>query len=82
MTYAPKVDGFAHLTFPIHDLERAEQFYVGLLGATLVRRFDRETFLCFGPSGLTRRTPRIARCTWPSASTIHPSCTCFCSETA
>lgn len=42
---APVLDGFDHLTLPAHDLALAEQFYVGLLGAKLVRRFDRETFL-------------------------------------
>lgn len=45
----PLIDGFAHLTLPVHDLARAEAFYVGLLGATLVRRFDRETFLRLRP---------------------------------
>ncbi len=46
---APTLDGFGHITLPVHDLALAERFYVGLLGATLVRRFDRETFLRFRP---------------------------------
>lgn len=45
MPDAPFIDGFAHLTLPVGDLERAERFYVDLLGAKLLRRFDRETFL-------------------------------------
>ncbi|MDC0670615.1 VOC family protein [Nannocystis radixulma] len=46
---APAVEGFAHITLPIHDLEVAERFYVELLGAKLVRKFDRETFLRYRP---------------------------------
>ncbi|WP_224248223.1 VOC family protein [Hyalangium gracile] len=42
---APAVEGFAHITLPVHDLELAERFYVELLGAKRVRKFDRETFL-------------------------------------
>jgi catechol 2,3-dioxygenase-like lactoylglutathione lyase family enzyme len=42
---APFVDGFGHITLPIHDLVVAERFYVDLLGAKLVRRLDRETFV-------------------------------------
>lgn len=45
----PLLDGFAHLTLPVHSLEVAEQFYVSLLGAKLVRKFDRETFLRMRP---------------------------------
>lgn len=45
----PRIDGFAHVTLPIHDLDVAERFYVALLGATLVRRFDREAFLAHRP---------------------------------
>jgi catechol 2,3-dioxygenase-like lactoylglutathione lyase family enzyme len=30
-------------------LQKAEDFYVGLLGGELIRRFDRETFLKFRP---------------------------------
>lgn len=41
----PHVLGIAHLTLPIHDLDQAERFYVDLLGATLLRRMDRTTFL-------------------------------------
>lgn len=46
---APPIDGFGHLTAPVGDLQKAEAFYVTLLGARLVRRFDRETFLKFRP---------------------------------
>jgi catechol 2,3-dioxygenase-like lactoylglutathione lyase family enzyme len=49
MNTMPSVDAFAHLTLPVHDLDVAERFYVGLLGAKLVRRFDRETFLRVRP---------------------------------
>ena len=49
MDNAPVIDGFAHLTLPIHDLDVAERFYVGVLGAKLLRRFDRETFLRLRP---------------------------------
>lgn len=45
----PAVDGFGHVTLPIHDLDAAERFYVGLLGATLLRRMDREAFLRLRP---------------------------------
>ncbi len=48
-TKAPPLEGFHHITLPVHDLESAETFYVSLLGAELVRRFDRETFLRFRP---------------------------------
>lgn len=41
--------GVAHTTLPVDDLLRAEAFYVGLLGAELRRRFDRETFLRHQP---------------------------------
>ena len=46
---APPIDGFDHITLPAHDLDSAEEFYVGLLGASLVRKFDRDTFLRFRP---------------------------------
>lgn len=46
---APPIEGIDHLTLPIHDLAVAEAFYVGLLGARLVERFDRETFLRYRP---------------------------------
>ena len=42
---APPIDGFGHITLPVHDLVLAERFYVALLGARLVRSMDRETFL-------------------------------------
>src|ERR1043165_7271647 len=38
-----------HVTLPVHDLEAAERFYVGVLGATLLERFDAETFLRYRP---------------------------------
>jgi hypothetical protein len=38
-----------HLAIPVHDLEAAEAFYVGLLGCKLARRYeDRITFDFFG----------------------------------
>lgn len=46
---APPIDGFGHITLPVHDLALAERFYAGVLGASIVRRFDRETFLRFRP---------------------------------
>lgn len=46
---APPNEGFHHITLPVHDLEVAERFYVGLLGATLVRRMDRDAFLRVRP---------------------------------
>lgn len=46
---APRIEGVSHQTLPIGDLAVAEDFYVGLLGAELVRRFDRETFLRLRP---------------------------------
>ncbi|AGC45559.1 glutathione transferase [Myxococcus stipitatus DSM 14675] len=48
-TPAPRIAGFHHLTAPVDDLEVAERFYVGLLGAVLVRRLDRATFLRVRP---------------------------------
>lgn len=42
---APAIEGVSHLTLPIQDLAIAEAFYVSLLGATLLRRMDRETFV-------------------------------------
>lgn len=42
---APAIDNIAHVTLPVGDLAQAEAFYVDLLGAELIRRFDRETFL-------------------------------------
>ncbi|MCB9760137.1 MAG: VOC family protein [Alphaproteobacteria bacterium] len=49
MTNAPPIHGFSHITLPVGDLDVAERFYVGLLGATKLRRFDRETFLRYRP---------------------------------
>ena len=48
-TPAPPIEGFHHITLPVHDLDSAEQFYVSLLGATLLHKFDRETFLRIRP---------------------------------
>jgi catechol 2,3-dioxygenase-like lactoylglutathione lyase family enzyme len=48
-TAAPRLEGLDHITLPVHDLGPAEQFYVGLLGATMLRRFDRETFVRHRP---------------------------------
>lgn len=45
MTRAPFIDGFAHITLPIHDLDAAEAFYVDLLGAELVRKLDHAALL-------------------------------------
>lgn len=39
-----RVRGLDHITIPVRDLEVAERFYVGLLGAELVLRVD-EAFL-------------------------------------
>ena len=36
--------GIDHLTVPVHDMAKAERFYIGLLGATLLMRVD-EDFL-------------------------------------
>lgn len=44
-TQRPTLDSVAHVTIPVGDLDEAEAFYVSLLGAELIRRFDRETFL-------------------------------------
>lgn len=49
MTTTPFITGIHHLTLPVHDLAAAERFYVDLLGATCVRRLDRETFLRLRP---------------------------------
>jgi catechol 2,3-dioxygenase-like lactoylglutathione lyase family enzyme len=46
---APTIDTMAHATLPVADLEVAERFYVGILGATLVRKVDRECFLSTRP---------------------------------
>lgn len=44
MSTAKPPSAVSHLTLPVADLEQAERFYVELLGLTLVRRIDRETF--------------------------------------
>lgn len=49
ITPAPPLDGFHHITLPVHDLEAAERFYVGVLGARLVRKLDREAFSSVHP---------------------------------
>jgi catechol 2,3-dioxygenase-like lactoylglutathione lyase family enzyme len=46
---APAIDGFGHVTLPVFDLETAERFYVDLLGARLLRKFDRDTFVRLRP---------------------------------
>lgn len=46
---APPIEGIHHLTLPVHDLDEAERFYVGLLGARRLRRLDRATFLQHRP---------------------------------
>lgn len=38
-----------HVTLPILDMARAERFYVGVLGAELLERFDADTFLKYRP---------------------------------
>jgi len=46
---APRRLELDHITLPVADLQLAEAFYVDLLGARLVSRFDRETFLRLRP---------------------------------
>ena len=46
---APPIEGIHHLTLPVHDLDEAERFYVGLLGARRLRRLDRAAFLVHRP---------------------------------
>jgi len=46
---APPIDSLDHITLPVGDLPLAEEFYAGLLGATVIERFDRETFLRHRP---------------------------------
>jgi catechol 2,3-dioxygenase-like lactoylglutathione lyase family enzyme len=41
--------GIDHVTFPVLDLGVAERFYVGLLGADLLERFDASVFLKLRP---------------------------------
>lgn len=44
-----RITAIDHLTVPVHDLDAAQRFYVGVLGATLRERFDAETFLRYRP---------------------------------
>lgn len=50
---APPIEGFHHITLPAHDLDVAERFYVGLLGAELIRKLDREAFVRVRPDRAT-----------------------------
>lgn len=45
MSFSWTIEGVDHLTLPVADLDQAEAFYIGVLGARLVRRFDRASFL-------------------------------------
>jgi catechol 2,3-dioxygenase-like lactoylglutathione lyase family enzyme len=47
---APAIDSVGHVTIPVADLDQAEAFYVDLLGAELIDRFDRATFLRHQPA--------------------------------
>jgi len=49
MSASLALEALDHVTLPVSDLQRAEAFYVGLLGATLVQRVDREAFLRLSP---------------------------------
>jgi catechol 2,3-dioxygenase-like lactoylglutathione lyase family enzyme len=55
-----------HLTLPVHDLDVAERFYVEVLGATVLERFDAETFLKYRPD-------RAAELSNPRNSPLHLS---------
>lgn len=46
------IESLHHLTLPVHALDVAERFYVGLLGGTLLRRVDRATFAHLRPERL------------------------------
>jgi extradiol dioxygenase family protein len=47
-----------HLAVPVHDLRETEDFYVGLLGCKLARRYDdRVTFDFFGDQLVCHLTP-------------------------
>lgn len=48
-TIGSLVKAVDHITLPIRDLDVAQRFYVGVLGARLVERFDAETFLRYRP---------------------------------
>jgi catechol 2,3-dioxygenase-like lactoylglutathione lyase family enzyme len=41
---APAIRCMSHLTMSVRDLDVAEQFYVGVLGATITHRMDLATF--------------------------------------
>lgn len=49
MDASHRIETINHLTLPVHDLDEAERFYVATLGATLVRRMDRDAFLRVRP---------------------------------
>lgn len=75
MTSAPAIDGFGHLTLPVHDLERAEWFYVQVLGARLIRKFDRATFLRLRPERAHEadadNSPLHVAVAFPAAPELH-----------
>lgn len=37
-----QIRGIDHLTIPVHDMAKAERFYIGLLGGELLMRIDEE----------------------------------------
>jgi catechol 2,3-dioxygenase-like lactoylglutathione lyase family enzyme len=43
-----RVGALDHITIPVHDLDRAREFYCGVLGAAYAMRIDDETFRRFG----------------------------------
>lgn len=45
---AGRVAGIDHITLPVHDLEAAERFYVGLLGAEVSMRVTKELVVALG----------------------------------
>jgi catechol 2,3-dioxygenase-like lactoylglutathione lyase family enzyme len=49
MTPTIEYDRISHLTLPVHDLQVAEEFYVGILGAKLAHKMDRDEFLRLRP---------------------------------
>lgn len=40
--------GIVHFTIPVSDLDRSLDFYTGILGMTLIRRYDHMAFLRAG----------------------------------
>jgi len=58
--------GIDHVTLPVLDLGIAEQFYVGVLGAELIERFDAAQFLKYRPE-------RRAELDDPTNSPLHIS---------